>query len=132
MTGRRWRRDPDWNHQRNTPMPALRPAYARHERLSVDAQTLRLQEDLRYVSGVARGGTELRGERMKLCTGSHEEVRWCYISQTKCRVCKHFVNYKSVEQTDGWVDIATRHYPNGTTPNAGPREGYHQFRKVPV
>ena len=62
----------------------------------------------------------------KLCPDTHEEVMWAYINQPKCSVCKVFVNYKSVEEVDGWIDIAERHYPNGLRVGLGPHGGSHQ------
>ena len=69
---------------------------------------------------------------MKLCPGTHEEVRWGPSDlPPKCRTCKNFVGYKSVEKPDGWVDIAKRHYANGLRVALGSRGGYHH-RKAAV
>ncbi len=70
-------------------------------------------------------------DAMKICPGSHEEVKWGLSSlPPKCRSCKNFVAYRSVEQPDGWVDVAKQHYANGVRVALGPREGYRQHKEV--
>ena len=64
---------------------------------------------------------------MKLCKGTHEEVKWGPADlPPKCRACKNFVNYKPVDQDGSWVDVAKRHYADGSLVGAGPREGYRR------
>lgn len=51
---------------------------------------------------------------------------WTYINEAKCSVCKQFVNYKTIDEVDGFIDVAKRHYPDGLRVSLGTREGYHQ------
>ena len=67
--------------------------------------------------------TTTRRNMMKLCSGSFEEVRWSYINQPKCRTCGMWVGWKVLEEIDGFVDVAKRHFPNGNAVNTGSREG---------
>ena len=54
---------------------------------------------------------------MNLCAGTHEEVKWGPPDlPPRCRYCKQFVNYNVVEDLKENVDVARRHYPDGTTP----------------
>ncbi len=68
---------------------------------------------------------------MKICPGTSKEVKWGPSDlPPKCTTCKNFVGYKSVDRVDGWVDVAMRHYSDGSLVNTGPRGGYRQHRSV--
>ena len=60
---------------------------------------------------------------MKLCSGTHEEVRWASINQPRCSVCGMWVGWKTIEEVDGFMDIAKRHFPNGNAVATGKRGG---------
>lgn len=68
---------------------------------------------------------------MKTCPGTAEPPRFV-LDKAYCPECHRPVRFKIVGENTSFTVMVTRHYPDGGLVNTGPREGYHQYRKVAI